>query len=118
MALLAHSPPFPPSPPLQHALNTKTEFFARVSHEFRTPLNIILNFAEEIILNPSLSPYARERVSYIMASGEGLLRIVDDILEVRGGGGLCNVHAGLGIDLPSFLSSALPNPLFATAHHQ
>ncbi len=66
----------------QRALSTKTEFFARVSHEFRTPLNIILGFAEEIRRRP-LPPYVQERIGYIITSGESLLRIVDDILEVR-----------------------------------
>ena len=75
-------PPQPHTPTRQRALSTKTEFFARVSHEFRTPLNIILGFAEEIQRRP-LSPYVQERIGYIITSGESLLRIVDDILEVR-----------------------------------
>lgn len=77
-----HPPTHVHTPTLQRALSTKTEFFARVSHEFRTPLNIILGFAEEIQRRP-LPPYVQERIGYIITSGESLLRIVDDILEVR-----------------------------------
>lgn len=76
------------------ALSTKSEFFARVSHEFRTPLNVVLGFSEELLQKRqdpelALAPEATDRLHYILAAGESLLRVVDDILEVRLGlGGL------------------------------
>ena len=66
------------------ALSSKSEFFARVSHEFRTPLNVVLGFSEELAKCPDLahSPETADRLHYILAAGESLLRVVDDVLEV------------------------------------
>ncbi len=66
------------------ALSSKTEFFARVSHEFRTPLNVVLGFSEELTKCPdlALTPETADRIHYILAAGESLLRVVDDILEL------------------------------------
>ena len=58
------------SPP-QKALSSKTDFFARVSHEFRTPLNVVLGFSEELTKSDdvNLSAEIADRVQYILVAG-------------------------------------------------
>lgn len=64
------------------ASQVKTQFLANMSHEIRTPLGIILGFAE-ILANPSLS--STERSEYLMKmrqNGQHLLQLLSDILDV------------------------------------
>lgn len=67
------------------ASKTKSEFLARMSHEFRTPLNAILGFSE-ILKQRHLGEISREQAeSYaadIHASAEMLLELVNDLLDV------------------------------------
>ncbi|MFQ3679850.1 MAG: ATP-binding protein, partial [Pseudanabaenaceae cyanobacterium] len=58
----------------------KSEFLAMMSHELRTPLNAILGFTELMLLD-AVSPQHREMLSIVRNSGEGLLRILNDILD-------------------------------------
>src|SRR5215468_4670590 len=67
------------------ASRMKTEFLANVSHELRTPLNSIIGFSEMInneahgaIGNDKYSSYVRD----IHASGQHLLGVVNDILDI------------------------------------
>ena len=67
------------------ANRSKTEFVANMSHELRTPLNAIIGFSQVIageMLGPVGTPkyvgYARD----ILASGEHLLGLINDILDV------------------------------------
>ncbi|MGH7096793.1 MAG: ATP-binding protein [Stellaceae bacterium] len=67
------------------ANHSKTEFLANMSHELRTPLNAIIGFAQLMaaeMLGPMTTPkyvgYARD----IATSGEHLLGIINDILDV------------------------------------
>jgi CheY-like chemotaxis protein/anti-sigma regulatory factor (Ser/Thr protein kinase) len=57
-------------------------FLANMSHEIRTPMNAVLGFAQLLERDPSLSPLARNKVATIMKSGEHLLSIINDILEM------------------------------------
>lgn len=59
----------------------KTEFLATMSHEIRTPLNGILGMTE-ILAAGDLSEKQRTRIGIIKESGEGLLAIISDILDV------------------------------------
>lgn len=60
----------------------KTEFIHNMSHEIRTPMNGILGFAN-ILNEQDLSPEKRKHyTSIIQNSGNQLLRIIDDILEI------------------------------------
>ena len=59
----------------------KSQFLANMSHEIRTPLNGVLAMAQ--ILNVGeLSPVQRERVEVIRRSGEDLLAVLNDVLDI------------------------------------
>lgn len=63
------------------ASEAKTAFLAKVSHEIRTPLNGVLGMVE--LLAPSeLEPEQRERVETVRASGQLLLGLVEDLIDV------------------------------------
>jgi signal transduction histidine kinase/NO-binding membrane sensor protein with MHYT domain len=64
------------------ANRAKSEFLANMSHELRTPLNAILGFAQLMSDDQSLSPDQREYTNIINRSGEHLLRLLNDILEM------------------------------------
>lgn len=61
----------------------KSEFLANISHEFRTPLNAILGFAEILREKPSSEKLKTKRYAEnIIASGRSLLNMVNDLLEL------------------------------------
>lgn len=70
---------------LVFANNTQSDFFARVSHDLRTPLNAILGFSQILKFEQS-GPHANQRYKdysgYILESGETLLGLVDDMLDI------------------------------------
>lgn len=59
----------------------KKDFLAVMSHELRTPLNGILGFSN-LTLQTALSPSQRDYVETIQSSGEGLLGLLNDILDL------------------------------------
>jgi len=67
------------------ANRTKSEFLAGMSHELRTPLNAIIGFSEIIdkeSLGPVGNPQYREYASHIHASGQHLLELINDVLDI------------------------------------
>ena len=60
----------------------KSQFLAVMSHEIRTPMNGILGFAELLANSPTLTRENRDLSQTIVASGEALLRILNDILDL------------------------------------
>lgn len=70
--------PLPPGP----TNRATSEFLASMSHELRTPLNAILGFAQVMTRSSTLPPEHRENLSIIMQSGEHLLTLINNILEL------------------------------------
>jgi len=58
----------------------KTMFLSSVSHEFRTPLTLILGPIEESLTEP-LGPELRQRLEIVRRSGLRLLKLVDGLIE-------------------------------------
>jgi len=66
----------------EHANRAKSVFLSSMSHELRTPLNAILGFAQVLAREPDLAPRQRENLGIILKSGEHLLAIINDILDL------------------------------------
>ena len=64
------------------ANRSKSEFLANMSHELRTPLNAVLGFSQLMVLDRTLNPIQQEHLSIINRSGEHLLRLINDVLEM------------------------------------
>ena len=63
----------------------KSEFLANMSHELRTPLNAILGFSEIMkgeVFGPVGSPQYAEYAGHINSSGEHLLGLINDVLDL------------------------------------
>ncbi|MDE0878358.1 MAG: ATP-binding protein [Sphingomonas bacterium] len=67
---------------LAKALAAKTEFLATTSHEIRTPLNGILGMTQVMLVDRSLDPVTRDRLTVVHDAGETMKALVDDILDV------------------------------------
>jgi len=66
----------------EKANRAKSEFLANMSHELRTPLNAILGFSELMASDETLARHAADELSIINRSGEYLLKMINDILEI------------------------------------
>jgi len=64
------------------ANRAKSQFLASMSHELRTPLNSILGFTQVMYRDASISPQQQEHLGIILRSGEHLLALINDILEM------------------------------------
>jgi len=69
---------------LQELDNLKTQFFSNISHEFRTPLTLILAPAESMLRGRlgMLSPQVKEDVKVIYNSSLKLMKLIDDLLDI------------------------------------
>ena len=64
------------------ANRAKSEFLANMSHELRTPLNAILGYSQLMQRGSALSPQYREYLKTINRSGEHLLGLINEVLEI------------------------------------
>ncbi|WP_374562921.1 ATP-binding protein [Ideonella sp.] len=60
----------------------KSEFLARMSHELRTPLNAVLGYAQLLRMDAGLSDRQQAGLGIIQSSGEHLLTLIVDILDL------------------------------------
>ncbi|MEI6276619.1 MAG: CHASE domain-containing protein [Prolixibacteraceae bacterium] len=65
----------------EQANHAKSEFLSRMSHEFRTPLNSILGFAQLLEMG-ELSIAHKKGVHYILNSGKHLLTLINEVLDI------------------------------------
>lgn len=66
----------------ERANRAKSSFLANMSHEIRTPMNSILGFSELLLRDNSLSAQQRQYLDNINRSGEHLLALINDILDL------------------------------------
>ena len=69
----------------ESANNSKSAFLASMSHELRTPLNAILGFTDTMlqeILGPIGTPKYKEYLANVHDSGQHLLELINDILDI------------------------------------
>jgi PAS domain S-box-containing protein len=80
---------------LQRAAEAKDSFLANMSHELRTPLNGIIGFAEFLVDGKpgAVNPKQTEYLNDILGSGNHLLQLISDILDLaKVGAGKMELH--------------------------
>lgn len=65
----------------EEAARSKQQFLANMSHEIRTPMNAIIGFTK-VILNTDLDEKQKEYVNAIKVSGDSLIILINDILDL------------------------------------
>jgi signal transduction histidine kinase/CheY-like chemotaxis protein len=64
------------------ANRAKSTFLANMSHELRTPLNAVLGFSRLLKNDPDVTPPQRETLDVIVRSGEHLLNLINNVLDM------------------------------------
>jgi signal transduction histidine kinase len=66
----------------ESASRAKSAFLANMSHEIRTPMNAILGYAQLLERDPNLRDDQKQKIDIIHNSGNHLLTLINDILEM------------------------------------
>ncbi len=95
----------------EEATRAKSSFLASMSHEIRTPLNGIIGIAELGLMDKELNPLQAERFLDIKNSGQNLLEIINDILDIS------KIEAGkLELEEAEFSMRELLDKVFKIIH--
>jgi PAS domain S-box-containing protein len=65
----------------EDAVKSKQQFLSNMSHEIRTPMNAIIGFTK-VVLKTDLSPKQKEYLEAIKTSGDALIVLINDILDL------------------------------------
>jgi PAS domain S-box-containing protein len=65
----------------EDAVKAKQQFLSNMSHEIRTPMNAIIGFTK-VVLKTELSPKQKEYLNAIKISGDALIVLINDILDL------------------------------------
>jgi PAS domain S-box-containing protein len=65
----------------ENAVKSKQQFLSNMSHEIRTPMNAIIGFTK-VILKTDLTPKQKEYLTAIKMSGDTLIVLINDILDL------------------------------------
>jgi PAS domain S-box-containing protein len=65
----------------EEAVKSKQQFLSNMSHEIRTPMNAILGFTK-VLLKTQIDPRQREYLDAIKTSGDALIVLINDILDL------------------------------------
>lgn len=104
----------------ERVAQAQRSFLSRLSHELRTPLNAILGFAQLLGLDarPSLSDAQRQQVHWILTSGQQLLALIEDVLDLsKVESGEISLHLAR-VDVNALLRECLPLLEAARQEHQ
>ncbi|GEP41077.1 CHASE domain-containing protein [Brevifollis gellanilyticus] len=94
------------------ANRAKSEFLASMSHEIRTPMNAILGYAQILARDGALPRFHQDAVATILSSGDHLLHLIHEILD------LSKIDAGhMEVVTTDFDLSALVRELAAMFQH-
>lgn len=59
----------------------KTEFFSNISHEFRTPLSLIINPLEKFVKDEDIPHKKREKLNLVLKSSNRLLKLTNELMD-------------------------------------
>src|SRR5204863_7065629 len=65
----------------EDAVKAKQQFLSNMSHEIRTPMTAIIGFTK-VVLKTDLSPKQKEYLTAIKTSGDALIVLINDILDL------------------------------------
>jgi len=96
---------------VERATQAKSEFLAHMSHDVRTPLNVIIGFSQ-LMINKELgeiNDQQRQGLDDILSSGEHLLNLINDVLD------LSRIESGkMKLRLTDIILSSVIEPLRST----
>lgn len=85
---------------------SKSRFLANMSHEIRTPMNAVLGYSQILLRNPGLSKDVRDIIRTMSRSGQNLLALINEILDIS------KIEAGkMELKLVNFDLQSLVNEL-------
>jgi signal transduction histidine kinase/ligand-binding sensor domain-containing protein/DNA-binding response OmpR family regulator len=66
---------------LEELSKMKSEFFSNISHEYRTPLSLIINPLERLSKEQEISEKNKEKIGLILKSSERLLKLTNELMD-------------------------------------